>query len=82
MGGSAMRTREHMLIITMLAKQTQLIRTLFEILKSRELIEGDDVDAFEAFLLSDPASTERVLETTKDRYLKAAKSLGVVIRGT
>lgn len=62
-----MRSREHMLVITMLAKQTQLIRILFEILKSRELMQGDDVNAFEAFLLSDPALTERVLEMTKDQ---------------
>jgi hypothetical protein len=41
-----MTNDEHTLIIMMFAKQAQQIKVLFEVLKSNDLINDDDIAAF------------------------------------
>jgi hypothetical protein len=76
-----MTSREHILLITMFSKQLQLIKTLAEILRSRGVLDADDLAAFGALVRSDTDATLQMLEETKDLYLKAAKGFGVKVQG-
>jgi hypothetical protein len=72
-----MTTQEHKLILGLFAKQTQLITILLQILKSRDLVQHDDAQAFEFAVTEDAASNAALFARAKKSYLGLAKSLGV-----
>jgi hypothetical protein len=72
-----MTTQEHKLILGLFAKQTQLIMVLVHILKSHDLVQADDAQAFEFAVTEDAASNAALLAKVKKSYLEFAKSLGV-----
>jgi len=72
-----MTNAEHSLMIAMFVKQAQLIKTLIEVLKSRGLVSGDDLQAFEFRVNTDSPSNKQLLLQTTSLYLEAAKAVGV-----
>jgi hypothetical protein len=77
LGFTHMTTQEHKLIIGLFAKQMQLITILLQILKSRDLVEKDDAQAFEFAVTEDDVSNAALLQRAKASYLQLAKSLGI-----
>ena len=75
-----MTSREHLLMISMLTRQLQLTKTLIEILQSRNVLERDGLQAFDALVRSDQKLSGDLLDETRDFYLAAAKALRVPIR--
>jgi len=72
-----MTPAEHDLIIAFFARQLQLIKTVMQILKSKEYITDDDFAAFEFAVTGDIVSNAGLLASTKAEYLELAKALGV-----
>jgi hypothetical protein len=62
-----MTRNEHALMVAMFTKQARQIKVLYEVLKSRDILQGDDLEAFTAIVESDPlANRELSIETVKD----------------
>jgi hypothetical protein len=72
-----MTAQEHALVLALFAKQNQFIKVLFDILKSRGVLTGDDARAFEFSQSVDAASNLALLEEAKAKYLELAKQLGI-----
>jgi len=72
-----MTPEEYLLIVTMLTKQQQLLQTLANILKSRDLVSSDDLAAFEFAGLWNVPEKDRVIEMVKKAYLQNAETLGI-----
>jgi hypothetical protein len=72
-----MTPEEHRLVIYVLARQYQSIKTIIATLKSRGILEGDDPEAFASSVFLDSASNLSVLQEAKTEYLNLAKFLGV-----
>jgi hypothetical protein len=63
-----MTDKEHALIMTTFTRQTQYIQMLIDMLKSKEIIQGDDVAAFDSVVRSDPASVSAFLRVTEQYH--------------
>lgn len=72
-----MTPREHAFFFALFAKQTQQIKILLDILKSREILTGDDARAFEFSQTANVASNVALFRQSKAAYLQLAKSLGI-----
>jgi len=70
-----MTAQEHQLIIEMFKQQALYYAGLVEILKSRGVIDRDDLDAFDSLVSS---TTRELLEqNVQEDYLRCGKILGV-----
>ncbi len=77
MGGVAMTTAEHQLIIEMFKEQRLLYSGLVAILNSRDVLDRADLEAFDALVSA--SSRPALEENIKAEYLAHAKTLGVTI---
>lgn len=73
-----MTPAEHRLVIWVLARQFQQTKTFLDILKSRNVLEDGDAEAFAASVYLDEASNSALLREAKAEYLRIAKDLEVV----
>ena len=73
-----MTPEEHRLVIWVLVRQAQGIKTIIEILKSRGLLQENDAEKFASAVFLDEASNFALLQAAKAEYLKLARELGVV----
>ena len=74
-----MTKEEHLLLIAMFARINESIGTITDVLKSREILTGDDPKAFSyAAHVDDRKVLSCAAETRKD-YLAFANQLGVVV---
>ena len=64
----------------MFAKQFQYIKLLTEILKSKGIIEGDDLPAFFSVSRADQERNAHLLRVVKAQYRKNAKEIGLTVR--
>ena len=72
----AMTSEEHQLILEMFKQERLLYAGLVEVLKSRDLLERGDLQAFDDLV---SASSRELLErNVLEDYLSAAKTLGVI----
>ena len=74
-GTNSMTKDEHRLIVSMLKNQTMLYAGLLEILKSRGIVEGDDLLAFDAAI--SPSRRKSVEQSVEAEYLSTAAICGV-----
>jgi hypothetical protein len=74
-----MTLKERTLVITLLAIQEQRIRALVQILQSRQIIEGDDWNAFVKITELDGRVSKEIMDKVTENYFLLAKSLGVTI---
>jgi hypothetical protein len=74
-----MKSEEHALMITMFAKQLQLIEALGELLRSRCIMDEGDFDAFRALVHSDPERGGQLLLDAAELYKRVAEGLGIEI---
>jgi hypothetical protein len=74
-----MTLEEHEMLMLLFAKQEQTIFVLLEILKSRGLIENDDIAAFHSVVIGDVAASESLLRRTAEAYLRTAKASQVIL---
>lgn len=72
-----MTEKEHLLMVRMFTKQAQFVRVLANILKSKEIIEGDDAAAFEQATALDIQSNAALFAQSVVAYVKLAKDLGI-----
>jgi hypothetical protein len=70
----AMTTEEHELIVMMLAGQVMRTKAILDILKSREIISGDDFEAFEKIAYETTA--EEMYLAVGEQYRESASKLG------
>jgi hypothetical protein len=72
-----MTEKEHLLMVRMFTKQAQFVKVLANILKSKEIIEGDDAAAFEQATALDIQSNAALFAQSVVAYVKLAKDLGI-----
>jgi hypothetical protein len=73
-----MTQKEHTLMIYMFAQQSMVIKSLVEILKSRNVLDDGDLDAFDALVLRHETLNENgVIDHVAKEYQGFAKTLGV-----
>lgn len=71
-----MTDKEHALIIMMFTRQDQYIQMLLEMLKSNEIIQADDIPAFDSAVRNDPDSVG-ALHRVDGQYRAFATRLGL-----
>ena len=64
-------------MVSMFTKQAQFVKVLANILKSKEIIEGDDAAAFEQAAALDIQSNAALFTQSVVAYVKLAKDLGI-----
>lgn len=70
-----MMTRdEHKLLIMMFARQTEMLKTVIELLKSRGLTDGEDLTAFQYLAQQ---QSEQIYRATVKEYREFAARIGV-----
>jgi hypothetical protein len=74
-----MTPQEHELMATMFAKQLRYIELLVQILRSRGIVEGDDLAAFLSLVRADQGNKTAALRAAKAEYRKAAKEIGLMV---
>lgn len=74
-----MTDAEHVLLLTIIAKQQQHTKMLLDILKSRGLLTGDDAQAFEFSANVDAASNVALFRGVKEAYVQLVKGLKIPI---
>jgi hypothetical protein len=74
-----MTIEEHMLMMGILGAQMETTYTLMELLKSRGIIEGDDLKAF--FAIRTQATREETMNRAHELYALIAKQVGIDIPG-
>ena len=72
-----MTPQEHTLMISMFATQGHDIQILFELLKSHEIIDASETDAFEFVRRADPIARAQMIDAVAASYFQKAKSLAV-----
>jgi hypothetical protein len=73
-----MTPKEHLLMLTLFAKQMQLIKILFDVMDRHGLRMADDIPAFEFGENIDAESRIDILIDTWEKYVGLAKHLEVV----
>jgi hypothetical protein len=71
-----MTDNEHALMIMMFTRQTMYIQMLIDMLKSNEIIQGQDVPAFDFAVCNDPGSVD-ALHRVNNQYRAFANQLGL-----
>jgi hypothetical protein len=71
-----MTTDEHQLIIEMFKQQAVMYAGLLETLKSRDILDRGDLQAFDALVSA--SSRELLEQNVEAEYLSNAKILGVI----
>jgi len=72
-----MTKEEHVLIVHMFARQSLTIKTLIEILKARNVIDDEDVSAFEASIFAEQDAMRNMVLSMASQYYSFAKALGL-----
>jgi hypothetical protein len=73
-----METKEHILLVHMLAQQHLFLKQLCDALKSNGGLTDEQIKLFGEFLLSDAAMMQVMIARTLRRYQTESKKLGVV----
>ena len=71
-----MITAEHQLVVEMFKQQRLFYVGLIKLLQSREIVSEGDLHAFDALAVAERESVE---SGVKEEYLRAAKTLGVIL---
>lgn len=72
-----MTRAEHALMIAMFVKHQMFIKMVIEVLKSNELVSGDDLPAFEFRVNADASGRDELFEAMTKLYVEAATRLGI-----
>jgi ACT domain-containing protein len=72
-----MTADEHTLMAHMFIRQTMLIKSVVEILKSRDLLHGDDLSAFESLVRQTELSDKEIFHAVVAQYTAFATELGL-----
>lgn len=57
-----MRQGEHQLVLSLFANQFQSLMGLVALLKSRGVVDADDLEAYESFLVSREENTKEIIK--------------------
>jgi hypothetical protein len=76
-----MTPQEHKLMMTMFARQSQMLEILVTVMKREGILERDDIAAFTNIVTSDASLHDEILQSVADDYGKAAKYFGVNLAG-
>lgn len=74
-----MTVQEHMLLITMFARQERFMKAVVEALISREILTRDDMKAFDALMLSNERETAETLRHAAKNYQGLMSMFGMDI---
>lgn len=72
-----MTPEEHRLVIWVLARQLQQAKVFLDVLKSRNVLEEGDAEAFATSVYLDETSNSALYREAKSEYLKIAKAMGL-----
>jgi hypothetical protein len=73
-----MTKNEHLLNVIAIAQQMQFTKTIIDILKRENILQGDDPMAFHFAARFDVQQNEALLRDALAFYLRTAKGLGIV----
>jgi len=69
--------KEHTLMVHMFTRQTMLISSIVEVLKSRNFFEPDDIEAFEALVRQRENENQEIFHAVVNQYTVFAQGLGL-----
>jgi hypothetical protein len=72
-----MTKAEHALMISMFVKHQMFIKMVIEVLKSRGIVSGDDLPAFEFRVNVDAPGKAELFEAMTTLYVEVATRLGI-----
>jgi hypothetical protein len=72
-----MTPQEHLFMLTMYARQSAKFHVLFEILRTRGIVEADDFSAFLAHVAEETHENQEWIREAWKTYQSTAASLGV-----
>jgi hypothetical protein len=72
-----MTKAEHALMISMFVKHQMFIKMVIEVLKSRGIVSGDDLPAFEFRVNADDDARAELFEAMTTLYVQVATRLGI-----
>ncbi len=72
-----MTRKEHTLMVHMFTRQTMLISSIVEVLKSRNFFEPDDIEAFEALVRQRENENQEIFHAVVNQYTVFAQGLGL-----
>lgn len=72
-----MTRKEHTLMVHMFTRQTMLISSIVEVLKSRNFFEPDDIEAFEALVRQRENENQEIFHAVVNQYTVFAPGLGL-----
>ena len=72
-----MTRQEHSLIIAMFARERMYLKSVLDLLKSRNIIEGDDLPAFFSSVRFDSEKMADLIHATKTEYAQMAAMMGI-----
>lgn len=71
-----MTDKEHALILMMFTRQNLYIQMLLDMLKSRDIIQADDIPAFDSVVIADRDNVDAFVRALA-QYRKFANQLGL-----
>jgi hypothetical protein len=72
-----MTANEHKLMVFMFTRQTMLLKSFAEILRSRGVVEQGDIEAFEALVRQQEIVDHELFHAVVDQYSAFARDLGL-----
>ncbi len=72
-----MTAQEHQLMVVMFAKQTQYIKVLVDLLKTKGIITPENQPAFDFSVPQGSVADGHLYQATQDSYRQAATALGL-----
>jgi hypothetical protein len=76
-GEHTMTSQEHLLMLTMFARQSQMLEILVTVMKREGMLAGDDIAAFANVVGADAHLTEEIIRSVRDEYKSVATRFGV-----
>jgi hypothetical protein len=72
-----MSPNEHKLMVYMFVRETMLLKAFVEILRSRNILQDGDVEAFEELVRSQEFSNREIFASVAEQYRAFARELGL-----
>jgi hypothetical protein len=72
-----MTPQEHALMLLMFTRQAMVLKLLTDILKSRDILDDSDIEAFGSFVSAGQTSDPKIGKTIAKTYQAAATALGL-----
>lgn len=74
-----MTKQEHLLMMTMFTRQSQMLEILHTVMKREDLLKGDDLQAFISVIANDDPLNTEIAQSVSSEYKTLAKHFNIVL---